>query len=153
MRWGCVGLDYLVFEGIPSDEAILRGVLDLNVLIFQSDNAATLLEQLPKRNALLVIVAVTDSKVVGFKIGYEQNPRQFHSWLGGVHPDFRRKGIGAELMRLQHQWCKAHGYTCIRTHTRNKWRDMLILNIRNGFDVVGTVTENGEPKIILEKRL
>jgi hypothetical protein len=65
MRWGCVDLDYLVFEGIPSDEAILRGVLDLNVLIFQSDNAATLLEQLPKRNALLVIVAVTDSKVVG----------------------------------------------------------------------------------------
>jgi hypothetical protein len=31
---------------------------------------------------------------------------------------------------------------------------MLILNIKHGFDVIGTYTdEKGEPKIILEKRL
>lgn len=60
----------------------------------------------------------------------------------------------SELMRRQHEWCRSHGYRVIRTHTKNKWRDMLILNIRHGFDVIGTYTdEKGEPKIILEKRL
>jgi hypothetical protein len=33
-------------------------------------------------------------------------------------------------------------------------RDILILNLRHAFDVVGTYTdEKGEPKIFLEKRL
>ena len=36
----------------------------------------------------------------------------------------------------------------------NKWRNILILNIKTGFDVVGTETDNNnEIKIILEKKL
>jgi hypothetical protein len=36
----------------------------------------------------------------------------------------------------------------------NKWRSMLILNIKCGFDVIDTYTdENGRNKIILEKKL
>lgn len=101
----------------------------------------------------MVVAALDESQVVGYKIGYEQNSGQFHSWLGGVHPEYRKQGIASEMMRLQHEWCKGHGYNTIRTHTRNKWRDMLILNIRNGFDIVGTVTENGLPKIIMEKTI
>jgi len=41
----------------------------------------------------------------------------------------------------------------IRTQTRNTWRNMLILNLRNGFDIVGTFTEQGDTTILLEKRL
>lgn len=42
----------------------------------------------------------------------------------------------------------------VQTKTKNKWRDMLILNIKNGFDIIGTYTDDsGEPKIILEKKL
>lgn len=144
---------FQVIEGIPVDTEILNGIVDVNVAIFKSSTAAGLLEQLSKRYALLIVVAVDGTKVTGYKIGYEQNQSQFHSWLGGVHPEYRKQGIASEMMRLQHNWCKEHGYTSIRTHTKNKWRDMLILNIRNGFDVVGTVTEDGLPKIILEKTL
>lgn len=36
----------------------------------------------------------------------------------------------------------------------NKWRGMLILNIKNGFDIIETYTdENGLHKIVLEKNL
>lgn len=36
----------------------------------------------------------------------------------------------------------------------NRWRNMLLLNIKNGFDIDETYTDdNGLHKIILEKRL
>jgi GNAT superfamily N-acetyltransferase len=74
--------------------------------------------------------------------------------MGGVSPDHRGQGIASELMRRQHEWCRNHGYKVIHTHTKNQWRAMLILNLRHGFDVIGTYAdERGEPKIILEKRL
>ncbi|EPZ52678.1 hypothetical protein N007_02510 [Alicyclobacillus acidoterrestris ATCC 49025] len=77
---------------------------------------------------------------------------RFYSWLGGVHPEFRGRGIANELMRRQHVWCEKQGLHVIRTQTRNTWRDMLILNIRNGFNIVGTRTEKGDTTILLEKR-
>lgn len=148
-----MGLRFEVIEGIPTDEATLSGVLALNSKVFQSATADTLREQLPRRTSLLVVVAFEADAVIGYKIGYEQNNRQFHSWLGGVDPEYRGRGIATQLMRLQHEWCFSHGYNTIRTHTTNKWRSMLLLNIRNGFDVIGTVTEGGKTKIILEKTL
>ncbi|GMB08267.1 hypothetical protein B1no1_09770 [Thermolongibacillus altinsuensis] len=54
----------------------------------------------------------------------------------------------------QHHVGVTLGTKFVRTKTKNKWRNMLILNIKHGFDVIGTYTdEKGEPKIILEKRL
>ncbi|WNS77324.1 hypothetical protein RRV45_10165 [Bacillus sp. DTU_2020_1000418_1_SI_GHA_SEK_038] len=42
----------------------------------------------------------------------------------------------------------------VQTKTMNKWRNMLVLNIKNGFDVIDTYTdEKGIHKIILEKNL
>lgn len=51
------------------------------------------------------------------------------------------------------QIAKPCGYNVIRTQTRNTWREMLILNLQNGYDVVGTRTEQGETTILLEKCL
>jgi hypothetical protein len=46
------------------------------------------------------------------------------------------------------------GYKAVQTQTKNMWRSMLILNIKNGFDIIGTYTDNeGETKIIIEKML
>jgi predicted GNAT superfamily acetyltransferase len=104
---------------------------------------------------LLILAAVNDNEaVVGYKIGYERKPGHYYSLLGGVHPDYRRQGIASRLMTLQHEWCKKKGYQSIQTKTKNKWRDMLILNLKHGFDIIGTYTdEKGEPKIILKKVL
>ncbi len=58
------------------------------------------------------------------------------------------------LIDKQHQYLKSKGYKIVRTKTMNKWRSMLILNIKHGFDVISTDTdEKGVHKIILEKKL
>ena len=57
-------------------------------------------------------------------------------------------------MVRQHAWCREQGYSVVSTRTKNKWRNMLILNLRYGFDIIGTYTDDqGEPKIILTKTL
>jgi predicted GNAT superfamily acetyltransferase len=147
-------VEYLAFQTLDMDRALLSGMLELHDSIFDGQNSGTILEELGKRSRFLILLAVVDGRVVGYKVGYEERTNRFYSWLGGVHPEYRNRGIASELMRRQHAWCEQQGYSVIRTHTKNKWRNMLILNIRHGFDIIGTYTDGkGEPKIILEKRL
>lgn len=102
---------------------------------------------------LLTLLAWADDELVGFKMGYMRKPGHFYSWLGGVRADFRGHGIASELMRRQHDWCQQNGFRAVRTHTRNQWRDMLILNLRHGFDIIGTfLNEEGTVNIMLEKQ-
>ena len=58
------------------------------------------------------------------------------------------------LMEMQHQYLKENGYGVVQTKTMNKWCNMLVLNIKNGFDVIDTYTnDKGLHKIVLEKKL
>lgn len=146
-------MEYREIEGLPGG-AILESLLELHDRVFGTGQSQLLLQEAAGRPRLLTIVALRDGRVVGYKIGYERKPGHFYSWVGAVAPEFRRRGIGSELMRRQHTWCRARGYRTIRTKTKNKWKDMIILNLRHGFDIIGAYTdETGEPKLILEKRL
>ena len=98
------------------------------------------------------LVIPHDEEIIGYKIGYELKADTFYSWLGGVAPKYQKHGIGTKLMEMQHQWIKENGYTYVQTKTMNKWRSMLILNIKNGFDVIDTyIDKKGLQKIVLEK--
>lgn len=93
-------------------------------------------------------------QMVGFKLGYEQNTGAYYSWLGGVLPAYRGRGIAQQLMKAQHDWCKEFGYKKVVTKTKNEWRQMLLLNIQSGFQIIATEKNtDGELKIVLEKIL
>ncbi|WP_221568137.1 GNAT family N-acetyltransferase [Alkalihalobacillus sp. TS-13] len=144
-------MDIRIFTSMP-DERTLDQLCALHNLVFSSING--FLEELQTKHRPCILAVYDKETPIGYKIGYERKANHFYSWLGGVHPDQRGKGVGEELLIRQHDWCRKHGYKTIRTHTKNKWRSMLILNIKNGFDVIGTFTdEKGDPKIILEKQL
>lgn len=143
--------DYLIFNSIPNDD-VLKRIKELHKLIFSTyDNFDN---KISSKTKLLVIVAMDGKKVIGYKIGYEIDKDTFYSWLGGVNPDYRGQGIASTLMEKQHQYLKEKCYKVVRTKTMNRWRNMLVLNLKTGFDVVETYTdEKGLHKIILEKRL
>ncbi|HZG60210.1 MAG TPA: GNAT family N-acetyltransferase [Anoxybacillus sp.] len=143
---------YRVYEERPP-ETIVEQIRHLYETIFQT-SAERIMEKMNKVENLLVLVAFNQDKVIGFKIGYENDSEEFYRWIGGVAPAYRKKGIGSTLMNMQHEWVKKRGYKIVTTQTKNKWCDMLILNLRHGFDIIGTYTdEKGEPKIILKKVL
>ncbi|MFD3445870.1 GNAT family N-acetyltransferase [Microbacteriaceae bacterium 4G12] len=146
-------MQYILLEDCLPEQTIIDSLLSLHNQIFHTSSASLLAEIQVKTNFLLLL-AIDHHTVVGYKIGYRKKQHCFYSWLGAVHPNYRGKGIASHLMEMQHDWCVKHHYQVIQTKTKNKWRNMLILNLKHGFDIIGTYTdEKGEPKIILEKRL
>lgn len=144
-------MDYFDYNSIP-DRNITEGLLELHKCIFGASDE--LIIQMQGKDDLLINIAMDSGRVVAYKIGYSLCRGKFYSWLGGVDPAYRNLGIASTLMEKQHTYLKANGYKVVQTKTKNKWRSMLILNIKSGFNIIGTYTDDkGEPKIILEKRL
>lgn len=166
-------ITYRNIIGIP-EGALMNDILILHEKIFKDSH--TLVPKMATKPSLLVTVArdhadrtdkadngsvagsvtvcATRRRVVGYKIGYELDSDTFYSWLGGVNPNYWNHGIGSKLMEVQHEYLRQSGYQAVETKTKNKWRSMLILNIKHGFDVVEAVLdETGEHKITLRKGL
>ena len=144
-------IKYSYFQDLPDSET-LTGILALHRHVF--DGSELPVQKLQAKDQLLILVAKSGEEVVGFKIGYRYSQDTFYSWLGGVHTAYRGQGIAKELMALQHDMVKAWGFQKVRTISRNVRREMLLLNIKTGFDVMETFVSNkGKHKIVLEKAL
>lgn len=99
-----------------------------------------------------VTARFADGSLAGFKLGYRRGASLFYSWLGGVHPDARRQGVAAELMRRQHEWAKGQGYTEIETRTRSVNSAMLILNLKSGFQVRGFEIDSMGRQLVIQRK-
>ena len=87
-------------------DAIFEGVQHVHAAVFEG--AQLKREKLMRKN-LIALVAVEGEQVAGFKFGYEHEDGAFYSWLGGVHPNFQRRGIAKALMEHQHKVVKEQG--------------------------------------------
>lgn len=87
----------------------------------------------------LALVAKLEEKPVGYKLGYEQRPNRFYSWLGGVLPEARRKGVARALLRHQEQWC-GERYAAIRVRSQNRYRGMMSFLLAEGYEIVALST-------------
>jgi GNAT superfamily N-acetyltransferase len=147
-------IEYLRFEAeVP--RADLSAVWALHQAVFESGvTDSEFRDRVGAMPGLISLIARRGAETVGFKIGYRRSNEEFYSWLGCVAPDARGAGIATELMRRQHERARELGYQWVVTETKNRWRGMLILNLRHGFDVVGTyVNRRGETVIMLAKTL
>lgn len=126
----------------------------LSANIFESFNLLDFMSKCLSVRKLSIHWAEAGSKIVALKIGYEKDTGHFYSWLGGVAPDYRSKGLGRKLMHKQHEWCLEHGYKLISTKTMNRWKTMLLMNIQEGFEIQGTqLDRKGQLKILMIKKL
>lgn len=103
----------------------------------------------------LILVAENAGIIVGFKVGYALNEKQFYSWMGAVLPEFRQFGVAKALAIQQEEWAKVNGFTCIQFKTRNRMKAMLHFALGNGFDIIGVEPREtlGEYRILLQKML
>ncbi len=110
--------------------------------------------RLQNRNSL-VMLAELDNRPVGFSCGYELRPTTYYSWLAGVLPEARRMGIASQLLEAEHAWAAEQGYEMARFECYNHHRPMLLLAIRNGYDIVGLRWDSHTATnlIIFEKQL
>lgn len=148
-------LEYEIIEGMPAD-SILEEIIRLQKQCFSNSelNFESLKRELSCKNNIITILARINSNFVGFKLGYERRLSQYYSWLGGVVPSARRKGIASQLMQQQHSLLRDRNYEVVRTQTSNEFKPMLILNFKNDFDIVGTYLNHKKVlRLILEKSL
>lgn len=103
----------------------------------------------------LLLVARLGGRPAGFFLGFELKPDTFFAWFYGVLPDFRRMGIGSQLMEAAQSWAAAQGYESIRLECHNQHRPMLHLAIELGYDIVGIRWDGdrGANLVICEKML
>ena len=140
-------------EGIP-DKKGLEELLTLYTSVFNDAITEFFLERIQTKEKVFSIIAYYNNNPVGFKIGYQYNTNTFYSWVGGVLPQYRKKGIASNLAKLQENWALQNGFKKLRTKSMNKFKPMLILNLKNGFDIIQVYTnEKGQTKIVFEKSI
>ncbi len=102
------------------------------------------------RYNVLVMLASLDTRPVGFTIGFELKPFVFYNWLTGVHADFRRKGVGLQLVESQAEWAKNHGYEYLRFEALNRHKPMVHLAVAAGFEIVGTRWDSMRSDLLIQ---
>ena len=146
-------MEFKIYED-PIPDRIAEDVANACEEILGSLQRSKYYWNLSNKKDLCLVIAMDGASLVGFKIGYGKGREKFYSWMGGVVEKYRRKGIAQELMNQQHQWCKSNNFKVIETQTINQWKEMLIFNIRNGFEISGVRdSKDFGLKIILEKKL
>jgi predicted GNAT superfamily acetyltransferase len=144
---------FKIIEGVPSKE-LLENILIVYKSIFEDYKLDFFKDRIHQKEELLIALCYHQNQLVGFKIGYRYNDTTFYSWVGGVLDKFRRTGIAKKLAETQEQEVKAKGYESIRTKSMNRFKPMMILNLKNGFDIKSVYTNDvGQTKIVFEKSL
>ena len=94
-----------------------------------------------------------DNQMVAFKIGYAMHLRHYYSWLGGVHPEWKRQGLASQLMTKQHDWLVMNGFESVETCIRSPNEAMEALNLASGFEEVGKRKKHYGYEVTFEKKL
>ncbi|MFK7776395.1 MAG: GNAT family N-acetyltransferase [Saprospiraceae bacterium] len=105
----------------------------------------------------LILIAYLEKEMIGFKVGYDkfEDGKNFYTWMGGILPAFRKKGIAAMLAKKQETWIKQNGFQNVILKTRNKHQGMLIFAIKNNFKIIEIEPKENinEHRILLKKEL
>ena len=147
-------IEYKVFEGVLEDQ-VLDWVADVNGKVFDfGETKENLSAALQGRSKIVTCLAFDNGKPIGFKLGFAERPYYFESWRGGVLEEYRGNGIAKELSKQQHSVCKRLGFRFVTTITHNQNIPMIIVNLRNGFEIVGTYFDRREHvKVLFQKWL
>jgi len=97
-----------------------------------------------------ILTAYDNHNPIAFKIGYQRHSDgSFYSWMGGVLPNYRRKGIANNLADHQETWAKKNGYISIKMQTREKHKAMLALAINRGFKITNRIEKTSSSNTLI----
>lgn len=117
-------------------EEIVR--LSASIPEFKNPYTAAEYEQRLAGKNHLILIAVSKGKNIGFKAGYDRfDDGSFYSWMGGMLPGYREKGVYLQLTFQMELWAKENGYHSILLKTRNRLKPMIYFCLANGYHISG----------------
>ena len=114
-------------------ENVIDGILEVAKLSFNKFYSKEKIYDRLKDKKYWIYVAEDKGKIIGFKIWYEDPSIKIYSWLGAVHPNYRRKGIATKLIRIQFDMAKKMGYEIVQVKTHDGHPEMISLLSKEGF--------------------
>ncbi|RYU68733.1 N-acetyltransferase [Aliivibrio finisterrensis] len=120
--------------------------VDAQIPEFDGRNTKDKLEQRLSDIPHLILIATHNGQPVAYKMGYELSSLEFYSWLGGVVPTARKKGIATQLRLAQESWAHEKGYKAISVKSMNRYPPMLQLLISSGYHISGYEEEGSTDK-------
>jgi hypothetical protein len=146
-------VSYLTICSFPEDKVYTEMVklyselfIDADLLFFK--------QRIKEHPKLLSVLAYGKNQLIGFKVGYPYDKETFYSWIGGVLPNHGQQGIGTHMAKVQEDFARSNGYKKLRTKSMNTYKVMMILNLKNGFDITSVYTNTkNQTKIVFEKQL
>lgn len=136
----------------PLAPALVRQVTALAREVFD-DPALDLGWRLSVMPNATAVLARSQGRLVGFKLGYAMTETKYYSWLGGVHASLRGSGVARQLMRRQHRWLERMGCSQVETATDPHNLAMARLNLQEGFAVCGSRSLPGRTQVLYLKVL
>ncbi|GFZ83174.1 N-acetyltransferase [Aquaticitalea lipolytica] len=150
---GNVNISYNIFEGDLSNN-LFTELLHLYNQLFEDADLEFFKTRFTTQANICSVLAFKKTQLIGFKIGYPIENNTFYSWIGGVNSEFRNIGIGKQLATLQENYAIQKGFSVLKTKSMNRFKPMMILNLKNGFNITKVYTNTkGQTKIVFEKQL
>ena len=137
-------------------EDVINGILEVVKASFSEVYSKEEIFKRLEGKKYWIYVAKTGENIVGFKIWYELNPNKIYSWLGAVHPNYRRKSIATKLMKIQFDLSKNLGYKIVEVKTHKGHPEMLNLLKKEGFKETKRDPDhwgNGKEAIFFEREV
>ena len=135
----------------PFDGRFIKRFSNLAAEVFDDIDMGSLEWRLASMPDVTVFIVADDGRDLGFKAGYAATENRYYSWLGGVTPTARGRGVADALMQAQHTWVKDAGFERVETHVREDNTAMVSLNRKAGLDVVGRFIKAGKPNLMMQK--
>ncbi len=116
----------------------LKGIVELDKVVFQLHRTPKEIEGKLRlqKDVHFTIATKTDGKLVGYGVGYEEK-KKYYLWSLAVLPEYRRKSIGSAISKEQIRFAKEKGYASFFVKTSNRWKEMLRLLLKEGFNIIG----------------
>ena len=114
-------------------ENAINGILNIAKYSFTKFYSKEKIINKLKGKKYWIYVAKENNKIIGFKIWYELSPNKIYSWLGAVHPNYRREGMATKLMKIQFKVAKDLGYKVVEIKTHIGHPEMLKMLEKEGF--------------------
>lgn len=136
-------------ESPAFSQAFVDDLHTLATIVFGAVDRSGLEWKLSRMPDPTVQVARAGSVLAGFKIGYALSNTRYYSWLGGVHPDHRRRGLALQLTERQHRHAREVGFESVETGLVPENSAMLSVNLRAGLHVHGMYTRGSGPRLMM----
>lgn len=144
---------YTLIVGKPNKD-IQQELLHLYAILFEDAKLDFFVNRIETKEDLVTVLCHDKETLIGFKLGYRYDENTLYSWVGGVEISYREQGVAQKLLESQHSYAKKNGYQKIRTKSMNRFKPMMILNLKNGFNIKNIYTnDTGQTKIVFEKLL